>query len=77
MGGVMSETVKFLDCVEFAIGVPELVAEFDRLTGSNLSRRGTPLEAMIDDAAGRTDAEIAAFVEEFVRDLLPPEARQP
>jgi hypothetical protein len=38
----MTETVKFLDCVEFAIGVPELVAEFDRLTGSNLSRRGTP-----------------------------------
>lgn len=40
----------------------ELVAEYDRLTGSNLSRRGDGLELAIDDASGRTDAEIKAFV---------------
>jgi hypothetical protein len=47
----------------------ELVAEFDRLHKSNLSRRGTGLDLMIDDAAGRTDADVRAFAE-FVREFI-------
>lgn len=40
----------------------ELVAEFDRLTGSNLLRRGSPIELAVDDATGRAEADVAAFV---------------
>jgi hypothetical protein len=44
-------------------GTHELVKEFDRLSGSHLSelRTRTPLDAMIDDATGRYDAELAKF----------------
>jgi hypothetical protein len=46
-----------------------LVAEFDRLTGHNLSMRGTPVERMVDEATGRTAEgvkDFAAFVRQFV-----------
>lgn len=39
-----------------------LVAEFDRLTGNNLSLKGSALERMIDDASGRTEAGIVEFI---------------
>lgn len=57
----------FLDCLREAVHDPEFVAEFDRLTGHNLSRHGTGLDLMIDDASGRTEAGIREFCE-FVRD---------
>lgn len=50
-------------------GDKDLVAQFDRLTGSNLSLKGSPLDVAIDKASGRTNAELAsfiAFVFEFV-----------
>ncbi len=42
----------------------EFVREFDRLTGCSLSKLGgrSPLDAMIDDATGRTEAEVGQFV---------------
>ena len=46
----------------------ELVAEFDRLTGSNLLRRGSLIELAVDDATGRSNDEVAAFVG-FVLDI--------
>ena len=49
------------DCVVHCAGVPELVAEFDRLTGSNLSLRGTSLDLMIDEATGRQREEMREF----------------
>jgi len=59
----------FMVCLGEASGTPGLVAEFDRLQGANLSRRGCPLDLMIDDATGRMDADLAAFVE-FVREAV-------
>ena len=46
----------------------ELVREYDRLRGTNLSRRGTGLELMIDDATGRTEDDVRGFVE-FCEDV--------
>jgi len=45
-----------------------LVREYDRLRGTNLSRRGTGLELMIDDATGRTEGDVRGFVE-FCEDI--------
>lgn len=59
----------FAQCVMQAASIPEFVREFDRLSGTNLSRKGSQLELMIDDATGRTDAEVAAFID-FVRDVV-------
>lgn len=52
----------FFDVLTECIGNRELVGEFDRLSGSNLSGRGAPIERMIDEATGRNDADLAAFV---------------
>lgn len=61
----------FLACVAQCANTPELVAEFDRLSGTHLATlsQRSPLEAMIDEATGR-DAEaleaFLSFVWEFV-----------
>jgi len=59
----------FLRCLHEAAATPELVREFDRLSGTNLARRGTPLDLMIDDATGRTDDALGQFVT-FVREAI-------
>lgn len=46
-----------------------LVAEFDRLTGSNLSMKGSGLDRMIDDATGRTAEGVEQFVS-FVHEFI-------
>ena len=53
----------FLRCILEAAKIPELVFEFDRLQGSNLSRKGSALDLMVDDATGRIDDDLAAFVD--------------
>lgn len=52
----------FTECVMECAGNSELVAEFDRLSGSNLSLKGAKIELMIDEATGRLNAELAMFV---------------
>lgn len=42
--------------------MPELVAEFDRLTGSNLARKGSPINIVVDDASGKTNDDLGKFV---------------
>lgn len=49
-------------CLAEAAAAPELVAEFDRLCGTNLERRGSSLDLMVDDATGRTDAALERFI---------------
>ena len=39
-----------------------LVSEFDRLTGSNLSLRGKPIELMVDQATGKLADDASKFV---------------
>jgi hypothetical protein len=76
----MGTTTKltFADCLHAAVDQEGLIEDYDRLRGTNLCRRGSPLDLAIDDAAGRTDAEVAGFIE-FVHDAiwgrLPPEIR--
>jgi hypothetical protein len=58
-----------IECLTVAANTPELVAEFDRLTGHNLSRAGTPMDLAIDDASGRTEAGAKEFID-FVHDCI-------
>ena len=53
--------VSFNECLTACAENSALVAEFDRLTGSNLSMKGSPLDLAIDEATGRTTDEIAKF----------------
>jgi hypothetical protein len=59
----------FLQCLREAAANKELVAQFDRLTGSNLSMRGAPIELEIDRTTGRQREELRRFAE-FVRDAV-------
>lgn len=51
----------FEDVLRVAAGNRELLKEYDRLTGSNLSLKGTPIELAIDDQTGRTTEEFRKF----------------
>ena len=65
---------EFVKLLRIAVEDKDLIAEFDRLKGHNLSRLGTPIELMIDDASGRTEQALDDFTD-FVWDLaqrLPP-----
>lgn len=59
----------FQQCLKAAASNKELVAQFDRLTGHNLSRSGKPIELLVDDASGRTEESLQDFVA-FVRDCV-------
>lgn len=75
----MSERVTFAECLVVAISTQDFVAQFDRIHGSNLLRRGSPLDLAIDDSTGRYDADAAAFeafVREYVWDRLPADVRE-
>ncbi len=52
-----------------ALDMPELVAEFDRLAGTNIAGRGSPLDRAIDTASGRADADLQAFLA-FAKDAV-------
>lgn len=62
-------------CVRQALADPELVAEFDRIHGTNVRLRGTGLEVQIDLASGRLDHDLeqfVAFIHETVASRVPP-----
>lgn len=68
--------VTFRDTLDMCAANPEFVAQFDRLTGHNLSEIGkrAPLDAMIDEATGRDRMALLAFVifvDEVVWSRLP------
>lgn len=65
----MTPQTLFESVLRQCAATPEFVAEFDRLTGSNLSRKGSPINIMVDDASGKTDADAGKFVE-FVREFV-------
>ena len=66
----------FVTCLIATIDTPELVVEFDRLYGANLTRRGTGLDLMIDDATGRTGDDLDRFTD-FVRDCVYSRVQRP
>lgn len=53
----------FAECLYHCIAKPELVAKYDALRCTNLSRKGSPIDLAIDRAVGRADAEIEGFIE--------------
>ena len=69
----------FPECVVYCAGIPEFVANLDRLQGTHLAQinRRTALERMIDDATQRDYAEdcekFVAAVKDLVWDRLPSE----
>lgn len=73
----------FVECVSTCAATPELVAEFNRLTGCNLgqSLNRKPIEVMVDEAAGYSgerDEDMAAFINfvwESIWQRLPAEAK--
>jgi hypothetical protein len=66
---IRKDGLTFIQCLDEALRTPELLAQFDRLHGTNLSMRGHPLEIEIDKSSGRLDKdfrEFAEFVWKFV-----------
>jgi len=59
----MTTPAPFEQVLLHCAATPELVTQFDRLTGSNLARKGAPINLMVDDATGKTGSDVAAFVE--------------
>lgn len=66
---VRKDGVTFVQCAMAAVEKTELVKEFDRLCGCNLSRRGAPINIMIDDATGKFDEDMKKFLQ-FVWDSV-------
>jgi hypothetical protein len=62
LNAIRSDGLTFADCIAAALDTPELIAQFDRLWGANLMRKGLPIELAIDDACGRTDYDCRRFL---------------
>jgi len=65
--------------VRYCLGVPELVAEFNRLTGCTLGKQRTVMERLVDDATGytaewqrREDEQLRQFTAFVVQCVLLP-----
>jgi hypothetical protein len=72
-------TLSFGTCLAEAVSTPELIANYDRLRGTNLSFRGSRMDLAIDEACGRQFKELpgfVAFVYDFIWLRLPPEVRR-
>lgn len=56
--------MNFQDVVMECLNTPELVREYDRLSGSHLGRvlKATPIEQMVDEATGWNEHEITKFI---------------
>ena len=52
----------FIECLSVSATNKELVKEFDRLTGFNLSMKGSPLIVAVDEATGYLDEGLREFV---------------
>lgn len=59
----------FPDCVLECSRNRDLIAQFDRLTGSNLSLKGAPIELMVDEATGKLADDVRQFTA-FVYDVV-------
>lgn len=59
----------FDQCVRECFADRELLREFDRLKGTNLSLKGNGLEILIDKSSGRWEHDAEEFVA-FVKDCV-------
>jgi hypothetical protein len=62
------ELSAFREFANLCINNHQLLAEFDRLNGTNLCGHGTPIQLAVDHATNRLEHEAAKFLE-FVLDL--------
>ena len=53
----------FYETVLYCLGNKELLSEFDRLRGTNLSQNGSPIELAVDYASGRMTDDMGKFIE--------------
>ena len=58
---IRSDGLTYMTCLMEAAGIPELVAQVDRLYGTTLVSRKSPIESMVDNATGKTDADMQTF----------------
>lgn len=68
------EVLAFVEVLVSCVENKDLLAEYDRLRGTNLLLRGTPIAVEIDFATGRISEELrdfAHFVKDAVWDRLP------
>lgn len=63
------QDLAFVRCLHASAGNAELVANYDRLRGTNLSLRGAPIDLEIDRASGRLEADLSGFVD-FVYEVI-------
>lgn len=56
-----SDGLTFMQCLAVSAGCIELVHQFDRLYGSTITTRKSPIEKMVDDATGKTKDDMAQF----------------
>lgn len=59
---VRSDGLVFLQCVEATLQTKEIVEQVDRLYGTSLMRRSSPIERMVDDATGKSDEDMQTFL---------------
>ena len=52
----------FIECLSVSADNKELVKEFDRLTGFNLSLKGSPITIAVDSSTGFLDEGLREFV---------------
>lgn len=73
-----ADAIAFEGVLRHCLADAALVAEFDRLTASNLRLAGGPVNVAIDLQSGRTEAELrrfAGFVKDVVWSRLPAPAQ--
>jgi len=59
---VRPDGLSFLVCARAVVMNKEFLAEVDRLAGTNLQMRGTPIELAVDISTGRANAELETLL---------------
>lgn len=63
------EAAAMASVLRTALACPELVAQFDRLAGTDVAAQASPLNRAIDVASGRAEADLQRFLA-FAKDAL-------
>lgn len=74
----MSQRISVSQCLQEVAQNKDFLKQIDRLTGANLSRKGAPIELLIDEATSREKLDIQTlihFVYQYVWLTLKPSLR--
>ena len=64
-----NKSPSLLTCITTAANNAELVKQFDRLNGTNLSLKGSTITILIDEATGKQKDDIKKFIA-FVHEII-------